>query len=82
MNHDALIAKMRVLKSIYANLEKSAEKAREAILCAYVNINNLVDYTGWDESSGDGGETILTAAASCVKLDPNHKQLPAQRLGN
>lgn len=79
---EKLTAKVRTLKAIFNNLAQSAEKARESILCAYVNLNNLVDHTGWTESSGDGGETILTAAASCVKLDPNHKQLPAQRLGN
>ncbi len=58
------------------------EKARQSILCAYVNLNNLVDYTGWSNASTDGADAIISAAESCVRLDPSTRQLPGQRLGN
>lgn len=79
---DNLAAKMRALKAILGNLDQAAQKARDAILCAYVNLNNLTDYTGWSDAGTDGADAIISAAGSCVRLDPNTKQLPGQRLGN
>lgn len=79
---EKLTAKIRTLKAIFGNLTRSAEKARDAVLCAYVNLNNLVDYTGWSNSSTEGADAIISAAESCVRLDPNTKQLPGQRLGH
>lgn len=79
---EKLTAKIRTLKAIFGNLTRSAEKARDAILCAYVNLNNLTDYTGWSDAGTDGADAIISAAGSCVRLDPNIKQLPGQRLGN
>ena len=61
---------------------RTIAKTRESLLCAYVNLNNLTDYTGWSKADSDQGEIIHAAAESCVKLDPNVKQLPGQRLGN
>lgn len=77
-----LTAKIRTLKAILANFTKSAQVARDTLLCAYVNLNNLVDYAGWRESSGGNADNITNAAASCVRLDPDIKQLPGQRLGD
>lgn len=51
-------------------------------VCAYVNLNNLVDYSGWSDASSDGSDAIRFAMASCVQMDTNPNQLPAQRLGN
>lgn len=79
---EKLTSKIRTLKAIYNNLAQSATKARNAVLCAYVNLNNLVDYTGWSDANTDGADAIISAAQSCVRLDPNTKQLPGQRLGN
>lgn len=78
---EKLTAKIRTLKAIFNNLEQSAAKARASILCAYANLNNLVDYSGWSSASTDGADAIFSAADSCVRLDPNPNQLPAQRLG-
>lgn len=79
---EKLTAKVRTLKAIFGNLAQSAAKARQSILYAYVNLNNLVDYTGWSNASTDGADAIFSAADSCVRLDPNTKQLPGQRLGD
>lgn len=78
----ALTSRIKTLKALFANLDKTIAKTREAVLCAYVNLNNLTDYTGWSQADSDTGEIIQAAAASCVKLDPDKKQLPWQRLGN
>lgn len=78
----ALNDRIKVLKSLFANLDKAIAKTRAAILCAYVNLNNLTDYTGWSQADSDTGETIQAATESCVKLDPDTKQLPWQCLGN
>lgn len=79
---EKLTAKIRTLKAIFNNLARSAEKARQSVLCAYVNLNNLVDYAGWSSAGTEGADAIFSAAESCVRLDPNTKQLPGQRLGN
>ena len=79
---EKLTDKIRTLKAIFGNLAQSMEKARQSILCAYVNLNNLVDYTGWSNASTDGADAIISAAESCVRLDPSTRQLPGQRLGN
>lgn len=77
----ALNDRVKVLKSLFANLDKTIAKARAAVLCAYVNLNNLTDYTGWSQADSDTGEIIQAATENCVKLDPDTKQLPWQRLG-
>ena len=76
----ALNDRVKVLKSLFANLDKTIAKARAAVLCAYVNLNNLTDYTGWSQADSDTGEIIQAATENCVKLDPDTKQLPWQRL--
>lgn len=78
----ALNDRIKVLKSLFANLDKAIAKTRASILYAYVNLNNLTDYTGWSQADSDTGETIQAATESCVKLDPDTKQLPWQCLGN
>lgn len=78
----ALNARIKVLKSLFVNLDKTIAKTRAAVLCAYVNLNNLTDYTGWSQADSDTGEILQAASESCVKLDPDTKQLPWQRLGN
>lgn len=77
-----LAAKIKNLKAILGNLKKTQEKALNMIVCAYVNLNNLVDYSGWSDSTTDSSDSIRTAYASCVQMDPTAKQLPAQRLEN
>lgn len=75
-----LAAKIRDLKAIFGNLKKTQEKALQMAVCAYVNLNNLVDYAGWKNASSDGSDAIQSAMASCVQMDTNPNQLPAQRL--
>lgn len=77
----AMTDRVKTLKALYANLDQTIARTREAILCAYVNLNNLTDYTGWSQAGADQGDIISAATANCVKLDPNTKQLPGQRLG-
>lgn len=78
----ALNDRVKALKSLYANLDRTIAKTKAAVLCAYVNLNNLTDYAGWSQADSDTGEILQAAAESCVKLDPDTKQLPWQRLGN
>lgn len=77
-----LTSKIRDLKAISGNLKKTQEKALQMAVCAYVNLNNLVDYAGWKNATSDGSDAIQSAMASCVQMDTNPNQLPAQRLGN
>ena len=76
-----LTARTRDMKAILGNLDKTQKKTRKMAGCAYVNLNNQVDYAGWSNASAAGEEAIQAAAASCVQVDPNFKQLPGQRLG-
>lgn len=78
----ALRANIKTLTALLSNLGHSMAQARNSLLCAYVNLNNLTDYTGWGQADDVESDNIASAAASCVKLDPNAKQLPGQRLGN
>ncbi|MEG0588140.1 MAG: DUF2786 domain-containing protein, partial [Akkermansia sp.] len=65
----ALKAEVTALKAIKGNIGKNNESARKFAVSAYVNINNLVDFSGWENSQGKASDGIRQAFGSCVVID-------------